>query len=233
MSKYKVPPLSREYISLQASNIRKVTKTEDDFLFPVENLIEILLECIGGNTEVLEDKELPSNIPAKTISYPNINLIKDIPYTVIQMKKNVYLGAIAGNPEDRFTLAHELGHAFLLHGCVNNDYVCKKDEIMSSKENPEWQADIFAKELLAPSHLFKRFNHNFIAKVCNIPIKYAKEQSDYIIAEELIEISLRKTYSKNSEYVINNNEIPYPLDQTLLVPLNSPFFRKLRIKNNN
>lgn len=231
MNKYKVIPLSREYITQKAIRIREATKTEIDFLFPVEKMIEYLLECMEGSLEIIEDNKLPNNIPAKTIQYPNINSQKNLPYTIIQVKESVYLGAIEENPEDRFTLAHEIGHAFLLHGCMCNN-ICKKNEIIPPIEDPEWQADTFAKELLAPSYLYSIYNHNFIAKVCKIPIEYAKQQSDYVLATEMLEHTLNRKQKSNynSNYIINKEqEVPFPLDQTLLVPLNSPFFRKLRI----
>ena len=180
--------------------------------------------------EILEDHELPSNIPARTISYVNDNSNNNLPYTnTIQVKESVYVGATLGNPEDRFTLAHEMGHAFLFHGYINNNYVCKEEEEIPTKEDPEWQADTFAKELLAPSYFFTIFDPIFLAKVCKTPIKYVKEQSDYILAKEIIESGLKKSHIKKSDYIVNYQEIPYPFEQLLLIPLNSPFYKKLRI----
>jgi hypothetical protein len=228
MNKSRVIPLSREYINQKALRIRQATKTEIDFLFPIEETIEVLLECMEGSLEIVEDDKLPYNIPAKTVSYPNINSNKYFPYTIIQIKESVYLGAISGNPEDRFTLAHEMGHAFLLHGCTENK-VCGIDENILPTEDPEWQADTFAKELLAPSYFFTIFDPIFLAKVCKTPIKYVKEQSDYILAKEIIESGLKKSHIKKSDYIVNYQEIPYPFEQLLLIPLNSPFYKKLRI----
>ena len=234
MNKYKVIPLSREYITQQASNIRKATQTENIFVFPIERIIETLLECMGGNLEILEDHELPSNIPARTISYVNDNSNNNLPYTnTIQVKESVYVGATLGNPEDRFTLAHEMGHAFLFHGYINNNYVCKEEEEIPTKEDPEWQADTFAKELLAPSYLFNGRNHEEIAIKCKLPLKYALQQSDLVIVESFIKYELDPNLGqvfKNKNYVVNYPEIPFPLDQLLLIPSNAPIFRKLIIK---
>lgn len=58
MNKYKVIPLSREYITQKAIRIREATKTEIDFLFPVEKMIEYLLECMEGSLEIIEDNKL-------------------------------------------------------------------------------------------------------------------------------------------------------------------------------
>lgn len=73
--------------------------------------------------------------------------------TVSQMciREDVYNSALEGCPRSYFTLAHELGHLFL-HGGENVSF-CRSDyEIdVPAFQNAEWQANLFAAELLAPS----------------------------------------------------------------------------------
>lgn len=233
MNKSRVIPLSREYINQKALRIRQATKTEIDFLFLIEETIEVLLECMEGSLEIVEDDKLPYNIPARTVSYPNINSNKYFPYTIIQIKESVYLGAISGNPEDRFTLAHEMGHAFLLHGCTENK-VCGIDKNILPTEDPEWQADTFAKELLAPSYFFDGANYKEIAQKCKIPQNYALEQQNFVLSDTFIKMlcnsNIKNNFLNKDYYIAVGERKPFPPDLELLVPHNNPVFRRLRIK---
>ncbi len=229
MSKCRVISLSREFINKKALQIRYAIRAENFFMFPIEKIIEPLIDCLEGRIEILEDKKLPQNIPAQTIFYPNCNSERRLPYAVMQIKESVYLGAVSGNPEDRFTLAHEAGHVFLLHSPIGNN-ASETNENISLTEDPEWQSDTFAKELLAPSYLFAKFKPDILAKLCKIPVRYAKEQSDYVISNSffkyIIEQQLRY---KKCNYAIKYDELPYSYEQLLQIPDDSPFFRELRI----
>ena len=79
---------------------------------------------------------------------------------LIALRTDVYRGALDGNGRHRFTAAHELGH-----------YVMHKDEGLSfpRKTGPdakvyvdsEWQADCYARELLADLRFCGRFDAPF------------------------------------------------------------------------
>lgn len=211
---YKVLARKREDITLMARRIRKITKTLDRPFFPILHFVEyVFYECF----DVVTDSEFSEELQGLT--YP-------LSYT-IQLKESVYNGLLKDNPQDRFTLAHELGH-LLMH-----DSYIKTNEILNTKEDPEWQADTFAKELLAPSYLFNGTNSEEIALKCKIPLKYALQQSDLVIAESFIKQELAPNLGqlfKNKNYVVNYPEVPFPLDQLLLIPSNAPIFRKLIIK---
>ena len=78
---------------------------------------------------------------------PSLNTIK--------IREDVYEKATQGNGRARFTILHEVGH-LLMH---YNDRValCRKSDNAPLKayEDPEWQADAFAGELLIAEHLVK------------------------------------------------------------------------------
>ena len=82
----------------------------------------------------------------------------------MRIREDVYEGAVRGNPRDRFTLCHELGHYFL-HQPENISYA--RGDIPAYR-NPEWQANVFAAELLAPYELVKNMSTNEIAEKCGM-----------------------------------------------------------------
>lgn len=88
------------------------------------------------------------------------------------VREDVYDRALKDCGWARFTLAHEAGHV-LMH--------CEEDVILAriqsfsdlhspieNEKNPEWQADQFAAELLAPLHLTKGMSVNQIKDVFKV-----------------------------------------------------------------
>lgn len=75
------------------------------------------------------------------------------------VKEEIYDKALLNNGRARFTLAHEGGHVLMhckedaiLQRLERSDVLCSS---MENEINPEWQADQFAAELLAPLRLIK------------------------------------------------------------------------------
>lgn len=72
----------------------------------------------------------------------------------------------------RFTIAHELGHIFLGHLLVNN----QQYRTFSINDDTESQANVFARDLLAPAcvlHELNVLNAEEIAELCNISMEAA------------------------------------------------------------
>lgn len=71
----------------------------------------------------------------------------------IQIRQSVYDLATEGDGHCRFTLAHELGHLLLHKG--QEAVIYARGEIPKHEiyEDSEWQADVFASELLMDSRL--------------------------------------------------------------------------------
>ena len=87
--------------------------------------------------EIVEDSKL-SNEYAVTAPDKNKILIRE----------SVYKNACNGVPRDRFTIAHEIGH-LLLHRGITQTFACSQFiSDHSFEEDAEWQADMFASELL-------------------------------------------------------------------------------------
>ncbi len=86
--------------------------------------------------------------------------------------EDVYEKAIRDNGCARFTLAHEAGHV-LMH-CEENAILRRVESFsdfhtpIKNEKNPEWQADQFAAELLAPLPLTKGLSVNQIADIFKV-----------------------------------------------------------------
>lgn len=139
-------PRSRKEIIAYCGIIRKISKYKSSFFDIVRFLEEDAYDFLGITIEIVEENELNYNEYAKFIPSKK----------VIKIRQSVYEGAINGNGKDRFTLAHELGHAFL------HREIClyRSEEQPKPYENPEWQADEFAANLLCP--LAEIYNKNII-----------------------------------------------------------------------
>ena len=93
-------------------------------------------------------------------TYPSKNLIR--------IREDVYLNAINGSGRDRLTIAHEIGH-LLLHD-DDNIALCRLEpnEKLKAYEDPEWQANAFGGELLAPSYLIKGLTNAKVQEKCGV-----------------------------------------------------------------
>lgn len=95
---------------------------------------------------------------------------------MIRLREDVYIGACKGRGRDRLTLAHELGH-FIMHN--ESSIVFSKPKIdgeMPKYYNSEWQADVFAGELLAPSYLIAGMSANEVHEKCVVSTACARTQ---------------------------------------------------------
>lgn len=166
--KLKGSPMSRLEIRNFAMTLREICGYENKFCFPVVRFLEnILPEIIDGfNYEIVEDDSLKyeygkTNIDNKTIT----------------LKESVYNGALNNNGRDLFTIAHEIGH-LIFH---NNDSITlsRTEEKIPAYMDPEWQANTFAGELLAPPILIKDLTTDEVAKKCNVSYQVASIQKRY------------------------------------------------------
>lgn len=131
-------PRSRNSIISYANIIRKIGKVKNGYFDVIRFLEHTCYDIAGLEMEVVDDNgnELAVNEYAKYI--PSENSIK--------VRQSVYDGATDGNGKDRFTLAHELGHA-LMHREMALSRSNKKPK---AYEDPEWQANEFAANVLCP-----------------------------------------------------------------------------------
>ena len=85
-----------------------------------------------------------------------------------------YTAACDNNGRARFTVTHEIGH-FLIH-TPDSIVLCRRIEGMKlpPNEDPEWQANTFAGELLAPSYLITNLSTRQVMELCGVSEKAAE-----------------------------------------------------------
>ncbi|MGN0405350.1 MAG: ImmA/IrrE family metallo-endopeptidase [Bariatricus sp.] len=148
--------MSRKTIREIAGIVRKSCGCDDKPYFPIAQFIEFVLGNPDNpefNYEIVDPNEMED-------MYGNTNTGTN----TMRIRSDVYERAVKGVPRDRFTLCHELGH-YLLH----------RPEMMSYARgevprycNPEWQANTFAGELMAPYNLTKNMSVDEIMKRCGM-----------------------------------------------------------------
>ena len=159
MKNVSVAPMSRKNLREFALRVRQLFGLEDEMYFPIVPFIEFVLPDLGFDYEVVPIHELGN---AYGVTHTGIKVMK--------IREDVYDGAVGGNARDRFTLAHELGH-FLLH---TPDRVSFARGDIPAYMNPEWQANVFAGELLAPCNMVQGMSVDEV--VCKCGISYTAAQ---------------------------------------------------------
>lgn len=144
-TEYVAKPLSRKELRRRANRLRELFNCEMG-KFPILQFLEGPLAELRYDFEVVDFNELGPLKEAE--AYPDKK--------IIYIRSDVYENAFEGNPRSLFTIAHEIGH-LLLHKKQNidlaaNSFARSTDRIPAYKD-PEWQANAFAAELLAPANL--------------------------------------------------------------------------------
>ena len=156
-------PLSRKRIRNITMELRNIVGYEKEPFFPIVHFIEwVIADPDGGVDFEILTKEEMRNMYGTTNTGSN----------VMRIREDVYNGAVKGNPRDRFTLCHELGH-YILHQPNNISYA--RGDIPVYR-NPEWQANVFAAELMAPYNLVKNMSINEIMNRCGMSRQAASIQ---------------------------------------------------------
>lgn len=142
MSNYIVPGKSRRYIGKIAKEFRKKFNIENTAYFNIVDFLELNF-CPKYNMyiEILPKGEM---YPKEAEIFPLLNVIK--------IREDVYDNATENDTRSRFTIGHEIGH-FILHSDIYSFQRVSSDLIIPKYKDPEWQANAFAGELLAPSYL--------------------------------------------------------------------------------
>lgn len=148
-------PRSRANIRKMTKNLRELVGFEKCTRFPVVEFIEFILANPenGIDLEIMDPEEMQD-----TYGTTNTGSNK------MCIRSDVYEGAIKGDPRDRFTLCHEVGHYFL-HQPGSISFARGN---VPRYQDPEWQANTFAGELLAPYDLVKNMNVEEIMEKCGM-----------------------------------------------------------------
>ena len=140
-----VAPRRETEIRAFAEQLRKVLTDDSDFKYL--DIVKMLEHKIpemypGFRYEIVEPWELPDREAEMN------------PFDFcIRIQEPIYIKALNGDGRSRFTIAHELGH-FFLHRTQTLAFGRKAENSnIPTYQNSEWQADIFARNLLAPFSL--------------------------------------------------------------------------------
>lgn len=166
-----VKPLSRTKIREKADAVRKLAG--NPVKFNIVKFIENGLAVLDPDStiNILPDGEMKD---AYAKAFPDLHLI--------QIRESVYLKAINGDCRHRFTLCHELGH-YLMHGAQNIVFP-RSERKPFPYEDPEWQANTFAGELLVPPEIAAKYNENEISMLCGASHTVASIQKNYVTGQK-------------------------------------------------
>lgn len=161
MQKISVEPMSRKRIRELVKQFRALFGMENELYFPIVPFIEWVLPEVGLDYEYVSMYEMGD---AYGVTYTSKGIMK--------IREDVYERAVNGSQRDRFTLCHELGH-FLMH---SPDRVSYARGNVPAYMDPEWQANVFAGELMAPYELVKDMSAYEIAEKCGMSLMAAEVQ---------------------------------------------------------
>lgn len=142
---YKTLPTSREELRKVAKAVRKIFKCKNKYRFDVIDAFEKMPSIFPQVTcTVVEDEDIPGEIPARCIPDMNGNYL-------IEVKNTVYEGAITGTGGYRAHILHEMCHAILcILGFTPILERAFKNKELPAFESMEWQAKALCGEILMP-----------------------------------------------------------------------------------
>lgn len=159
---------SREEIRGLATILRSGFGINESLYVPIVDILELQMAKVDPRfcLRVVEDREINADALCRPDQYEII------------VRESVYYDATRGMPRARFTLAHELGH-YILHRKTNVSYARGLEKIPAYL-NPEWQANTFAGEFLAPPALIREMSEDEIACKCKVSKQVARIQKGCI-----------------------------------------------------
>ena len=148
----KTNPLSVKDIRNIASSIREQYGIAKDQAFPILEILKQLFYDNFLSIQLLADDDsyLDKNTPAVYNANDNF----------IYLKESVIQEVESGNYRSNFTLAHEFFH-YLQHQVLG--FTFEEVEDRKTYEDPEWQANCFAGELLLPDEFLDNEDNDYLA----------------------------------------------------------------------
>jgi Zn-dependent peptidase ImmA (M78 family) len=156
-----------------ALNIRKTFNLENEICFPIVEMLEAMPDIFkeqGFTYEIVPDHELPVSVQGDT----------DVANHYMRIKESVYDGAYSENGRDRYSITHEVSHYVLLSviGFAFQRNISQRK--LKPYEDPEWQAECLAGELLMPHHLIQGMSVQEISEKCKVSLTAAATQIKFL-----------------------------------------------------
>lgn len=140
------PPTSRVKLRAAAESIRELLQYQEPHL-PVLEILELSLGAIAPGFTY-------DYVPETIMADHGVEALTCLGSKVIFIPEETMDLASMGDGRARFTVSHELAHA-VLHGDVAIQLPRSSGPVPAYK-NPEWQANYFSSEILAPVHIVNR-----------------------------------------------------------------------------
>lgn len=141
----KVNPMRTLEVRAVAHEIRD-SLLKDKHYVDVCRLYEVLEGMELLTLEIVEEDELE----VEATTDPDIGRIV--------VREDIYNRAAEGDGHCRFTMAHELGHLFLHKGQKPEGVFARGKSDHDTWQDSEWQADVYASELLMDSRIIDDIN---------------------------------------------------------------------------
>lgn len=172
---YMTKPISRKELRNLATLFRIIFKSELNGSFNVLNALETLPDVFpGSNYLVVEDNDLPANIPARCSPDENGNFIVEIKNSVYQGAYKKKIGAYRG------FICHEICHVFLYKigftPIFNRQF--ESNEIPAYR-SVEWQAKALCGEVMMPYKETVNLSTNEIIHKYGVSKGFAETRSRY------------------------------------------------------
>lgn len=172
MGTYVASPTSRNKIRQITNFLRNQLELTNEVFFPVVEFLELGLPQIDPlfEYEIVPEHEMPNRY---AVTYPEENKIV--------IRQDVYERALSGVPRDRFTVAHEIGH-YIMHRprAIQLARDSKNGKSLPKYRDPEWQANTFAGELLAPPHIIRGMSELEIIRSCGVSAQVCDIQKRFV-----------------------------------------------------
>jgi len=171
MAEYKASWMERQKIQMMVRDFRRRLGISKAVCVDILRIVENVLPQIFGDEYqflVLPESEMGTNHGLTT------------PETLtIRIREDVYKRARAGQGRDRFTIAHELAHLWLHDGIVLGLARAGRNEVICRQEDPEWQANAFAGELLMDAYIIRPLTIEEVARYCKVSQDAARVQKNF------------------------------------------------------
>lgn len=165
-TQFKARPLSNKKICDFAKQFKKILGIKNDVPIDILFILEIAMPLL--------DSDFNFSIRQKEDMAVDAHAYIDHDTKEIVILDEIYIRAVKGHGRDRFTIAHEIAH-YLLHD-KNVLTRAFENEKIKTFEDPEWQANAFAGELLCPAEVAKNMSIDEIVKKYGISVSAARVQ---------------------------------------------------------
>lgn len=171
---YQTKPTSRKKLRVLSKVFRAIFGLNEIELVPVLKMLEKLPDVLGGtNYIVVEDWELPENIPARCY-------LVEGGHFVIEIKNSIYMGAYKNIGWCRGIICHEICHVFL----YKIGFTPIWERSFENNELPaycsvEWQTKALCGEVMMPYEQTKNMTQREIMEKYQVSKGFAKTRQHY------------------------------------------------------